>query len=122
MPILRHRLATLLMPLALCLGLVAAGFGHRGFTTLPDRALLNLAALQGVPGDSLCGATEHQDKAEALGCEACRLVASIVLPERGGVIRRDAVIRQVGWPKLRPCDPPLISADRTDPARAPPLA
>lgn len=118
---LRHRLVTLLMPFALCLGLATVGFGHRGLAASPERAFIDNAAVLGVARADLCGAGKDHGDAVASACEACRLVSSAFLPPRTGTAPRKIAAALADWqPRARQLVP-FVTADRNDPARAPPL-
>ncbi|MBE0453946.1 hypothetical protein [Roseovarius autotrophicus] len=70
-----------LLVAVLAVALTAVGFAHRG-GALPDTDYAAYLAAGGSAGD-LC-ADEHapnQHEAEATGCETCRLVAAMALPD-----------------------------------------
>lgn len=119
---LRHRLLALLMPAALCLGLMAVGFGHRGLQASPHTVLAESAALMGLAQADLCGSDKDSGDAIAASCEACRLVGSVILPGRTDTARAQPTALPADWPRPAPVLHTVPSPDRNDPARAPPLA
>lgn len=124
MPTLRHRLVTLLIPLALSLGLAAVGFGHRGFAATPTqaRAFTDAAARMGVAVADLCGSETDDRNSMTASCDACRLVSSMVLPDRAKIARGTLAVALADWPQRPALTIPTPARDRNDPARAPPAA
>ncbi len=122
MPMLRRRLLALLMPLALCLGMAALGFGHRAFARVPDRAFADAAAVLGIAKADLCGPAHDTGDAIAAACDACRLVTATVLPPRGPAAARPVSVGRADWSWRVAGLQPFVATDPGDPARAPPRA
>ena len=106
---------------AICVGLAATGFAHRGFAAPRNAALTDYLAAGGMIAD-ICGDIRKGKDASAQSCEACRLVGAAVVPETCVVLRPLQMRPAAGRIGVQCVCAPPARLDLSRPTRAPPHA